>query len=585
MGIDAPDVLLTELQRIDGKGYKAYKDIAGEYDFQDYRLFIDHVQGDPFATPSRIRVRVDRTAAGFPEETTANRSRSVAFRDFLIRRFHEGCCRFARGDRGIGESGRILIDSPGQQILERSALIINDAFVEARFFMGLPAIGRRISGRDAEAMFFSELPRIVSSALFFKSMVQDALHRHLCCAEDADAMRNWLAQERLVGFVADGSILPRMSGVDDHPLDNAVPFTVREIAFRMGMNLPNAGRIYGMGIPEGVTLIVGGGYHGKSTLLDALELGIYNHIPGDGRERAVSSPKSVKIRSFDGRSIEKTNISTFISNLPHQKDTIAFSTRNASGSTSQAAAIIESVEMGARVLLLDEDTSATNFMIRDHRMQQLVARENEPITPFVDKVRQLYTEKGISTVLVMGGSGDYFSVADQVIRMTEYLPSDVTAEAARIARSDPAQRITEGGDAFGEITRRIPEAESFDPLRGGRPKMGAHGTRQIAFGRTDIDLADLDQLVHISQTRAIGYAIDYARRYMDGNRTLREVVERVVADIEKDGLDVLVPYIMGELAVFRGIELASAINRMRTLKVKQWKGKDQKPEAGSQKPE
>lgn len=572
MGVSGQSTLKSELRRIDGKGYKAYKDIAGEYEFDHFRLCIDHVQGDPFAAPSRIRVRVPRKAAGFAEDTTANRSRAIALRDFLTRQFHARSRQFAKGRRGIGKSGQIAIDAPGQQILERSAMVVTDAFVEARFFMGLPAFGRKISGKDADAMFFSELPEIVHAALFFENLDSAALYKHIKTAEDADSARGQLKASGLIAFVADGSLLPRKSGIDEKPMnrDEAVLFYAPATACRVRLTLPNAGTVEGMGIHEGVNVIVGGGYHGKSTLLDALELGIYNHIPGDGRELVVSLENSVKIRACDGRSIEKTNISPFINNLPFNKDTAAFSTTNASGSTSQAANIIEAVEIGAGALLLDEDTSATNFMIRDHRMQQLVAKDREPITPFIDKVRQLYTENGISTVLVMGGSGDYFSMADHVICMTRYLPHDVTDQARQIAEADPSNRAAEGGQRFGEVSDRYPVADSFDPFRkNGKLKIAAHGTREITFGRTDIDLADLEQLVDPSQTRAIGNAIHYARTYMKEEMSLKAIVERVKADIESRGIDILVPYVMGDLAGFRPMELAAAINRMRTLKVKQ----------------
>jgi predicted ABC-class ATPase len=325
-----------------------------------------------------------------------------------------------------------------------------------------------------------------------------------------------------------------------------------------------------MGIPEGVTLIVGGGYHGKSTLLNALELGIYNHIPGDGRELVVTVPGTTKIRAADGRSIAKTDISPFIDNLPFAKDTRAFSTENASGSTSQAANIVEAVEAGAGVLLLDEDTSATNFMIRDRRMQQLVSKDKEPITPFIDRVRQLYEDKGVSTVLVMGGSGDYFSVADHVIQMTDYVPHDVTEQARRIAKTFATGRLEEGGRCFGEITPRMPLPKSINPFKGrNRIKISAGGPREIIFGRTRIDFGDVEQVVDISQTRALGHAILYARKYMDGQRPLKQVIELVLKDLDRAGLDILTPYVTGDLARFRGIELAAVINRMRTLRVKQ----------------
>lgn len=563
--------LQAALQRIDGKGYKAYKGIAGEYRFDGYRLLVDHVQGDPFAAPSRVRIRVNRAVAGFPPDTTDGISRTVALNDFLTRRFFAACRQLARGRRGTGKSGLITIDEPVQEILARSAMRVTDGVVEARFFMGLPAVGRGISGRDAHAMFFQELPRIVAAALVLENLDRSELYRHLKTAEDADRLRDQLGGRQLVGFVADGASLPRASGIDARPLAGKQSILFRSPdELRTRIHLPNRGEVSGMGIPEGVTLIVGGGFHGKSTLLNALELGIYNHIPGDGRELVVARPRAVKIRAADGRHVEKTDISPFINNLPMKKDTRAFSTANASGSTSQAANIAEAIETGAEVLLLDEDTSATNFMIRDLRMQRLVAKDKEPITPFVDKVGQLYAERGISTVLVMGGSGDYFPVADRIIQMTDYLPCDVTRRAHEIAAACETARVNEGGSAFGDIRRRIPLVEAFNPHRENhRVKIGAPRQNEILFGRSIVDLGDVEQLVDISQTRAMGFAIAYATRFMDGRRTLREIVDLVVRDIDEGGLDILPPYLMGDLACFRGIDLAAAINRMRTLTVKQ----------------
>ena len=567
----ASDDLRSDLRRINGKGYKAYKDIRGAYRFPQYQLFIDHVQGDPFASPSRVRARVDRKLAGFGPDTTSNPSRIVAICDYLTRQFHWSCMRLARGNRGTGKSGLITIDRPVQEILERSSMVINDRFVEARFFVGLPAKGRRISGRDAEAMLCEELPAIVDASLLEKNLDLQALLGHITSSEDADILRAKLDQLGLVAFVADGALLPRASGIDPGPLaqGSAIRFRSPE-SLRVDVALPNRGKVSGMGIPRGVTLIVGGGYHGKSTLLNAIELGIYNHVPGDGRELVVTVPEAMKIRAADGRSIVRTDISPFINNLPFGRETSAFSTENASGSTSQAANIAEAIEAGATVLLLDEDTSATNFMIRDHRMQQLVSKDKEPITPFIDKVRNAYEDRGVSTILVMGGSGDYFSVADQVIQMTDYSPLDVTERAHAIAQTGDADRLQEGGEGFGEITSRIPLPDSFNPFRrGDRLKISVPRLREIIFGRTSIDLWDVGQIVDISQTRAIGHAIFYATRYMDGKKTLAEVTRLVEENIDREGLDALVPFLTGDLARFRGIELAASINRMRTLRMKQ----------------
>ena len=563
--------LNEKLVRIHGHGYKAYKEIKGEYHFPVFTLYIDHVQGDPFATPSRMRVRVNRKTSGFPPEFSLNKSRKVALCDYLTRIFYKNCHTYSRGNRGTGKSGLIVVDRPGQEVLESTAMLVCEQWIEARFFMGLPAKGRRIAGKDAAIMFFKELPQIVQASLFLNRLNVTALETHLHTAEDADALRKALDGSDLVGFVANGALLPRSSGIDPTPLaeERAVRFRSPG-ALQKDILLPNRGGITGMGIPRGVTLIVGGGYHGKSTLLTALELGVYNHLPEDGREMVVTVADAVKIRAFDGRNVARTDISPFINNLPFEKDTTCFSTKNASGSTSQAANISEALEIGARVLLLDEDTSATNFMIRDHRMQLLVAKEMEPITPFIDKVRQLYDEKGVSTVLVMGGSGDYFSVAHQVIQMTAYVPEDVSQTAHHIAATQASGRRKEGGNTFGSLKERKPVPESFDSRHGKhRLKISAPRIDEILFGRSFIDIGDVDQIVHISQTRGIGHALNYAIRYMDGKRTLKEIVNRVISDINDRSLDILTPYVTGDIARFRPFELAAAINRLRTLKVVQ----------------
>ena len=563
------------LNRIDGKGYPVYKDIRGVYEFAGFFLLVDHVQGDPFATPSRLRVRVPQTVARYPPDTYEPHSGNVALADFLTRAFDAACSQLSRTGRsvarrrGSGKSGLMAIDRPGQQVLERSSVLVDEEAVETRFVVGLPAAGRRVLGRQAVAVLCDDLPRAVESALRFEANNRAALYRHLQAAEDADHLRSLLAGRGLVAFVADGALLPRRSGVDDRPLrQGAVPFQSPP-SLSVEFELPNAGPVSGLGIPAGVTLIVGGGYHGKSTLLNALERGVYNHIPDDGRELVVTDDGAVKIRAEDGRSVAGVDISPFIGTLPNGADTRRFSTANASGSTSQAANIVEALEAGARVLLVDEDTAATNFMIRDHRMQELIAKEREPITPFIDKVRQLYDEHGVSTVLVMGGSGDYFDVADTVIAMDAYLPRDVTGQAQAIAARYQAERRPEGGDRFGAVTARVPLAKSLDPSKGRREvKISARGVKTILFGKNEIDLSAVEQLVDPSQLNAIGQALYYARqRYMDGGRTLPEILDAVIADLDHEGLDVLDRRSVGDLARFRRYELAAALNRLRTLRV------------------
>lgn len=564
-----PSHLEERLAAIDGRDYGHYQRILGRYDFDGFSLKIQQIPKDPYAPPHtgiyRIQVRRDdRRVIALPTES---KTRRIASADYLARRFFHASRRICGTRHGTGYGGLITIDPPGQAILERSSVVITDEMIEVRCFVGLPAEGRRILAKIAVCMLLQALPEIVADCLLDQNADYRSLHRHVETAEDADFLRRELDAMGLVAFIANGSLLPRESGTSDSPMDAAstIPFLAPD-ALTREITLPHAGTINGMGIPRGITLITGGGYHGKSTLLGALETGIYNHIPGDGRERCVSNARSVKVRAYSGRPVANTDISAFIRNLPFQKDTTSFCTTNASGSTSQAATIMEAIESGAEVLLMDEDTCAANFIIRDHKMQQLVSREDEPITPFIDRVRPLFTQKNISTVLVLGGVGDYFDVADHVIQVKPYQPVDVTEKAHAIASRFPADRRVEGRSDPFRIGARVPMAESLDPLNlYGKKRIVAMDVHRLNYGKQTIDLTDLEQLMERSQTRAIGYAMEYAKNHMDGRTALPEIVQRVIADIEENGLDVLTARISGHLAQFRGIELAFAFNRLRGL--------------------
>ena len=576
--------LQRHLRQLDNRGYKAYKDIQGNYEFSEFTLIIDYVQGDPFASPSKFRVRVPPNIAQIPRELFNSRSREIALRDYLTRQFDRAAHSIS-SKRGTGKSGLIAVTRFGQEVLERtSAFIISSntsdiedlGGVELRFAVGLPAAGRSILGRQAAEMLCEDIPQIVSNSLKYANLNAAECRRHVETVEDADWLRQQLAQNGLVAFVADGSILPRRSGVDNSPLlNNAVAFQSPP-SLKVEFNCPNRGLISGMGIPAGITLIVGGGYHGKSTLLRAIELGVYNRIPGDGREFVVTNPAAVKIRAEDGRSVAGVDISPFINHLPQGRDTAQFYTENASGSTSQAANIIEALEIVASseedlvpVLLVDEDTAATNFMIRDRRMQELIAKDKEPITPFIDKVKLLYADCGVSTLLVMGGSGDYFDVADTVIAMENFIADDVTEKAKEIAINYSISRAAEGGEIFGESTQRVPIPASLDPSLGRRDvRVKVRDVDELAFGTEEIDLGAIEQIVDRGQLRAIAAAMVYAKQqYMDGKRTLSEIIDLVMADIEAQGMDILSPFPEGDFAMFRRFELAAVINRIRSLSV------------------
>jgi predicted ABC-class ATPase len=566
--------LRAELLALDGRGYKAYKSAEGLYRDPDVDFALDHAQGDPFADPSRVRVELTATQAGFPAWAWSTRDRRRATADFLNRTFHARARRATRS-LGSGRSGDILVLRPGQEVLARTSVeVASDGAVTARFRIGLPARGRRILGRAAADLVDAAV-NAARGALFHHALDQDGLRLHVETVEDAVALRAQLDLEGLVAFVADGAILPRRSGVDDRPLLGAavVPFASPP-SLRRTLRAPNAGPVPGMAIPIGITLIAGGGYHGKSTLLRALERGIYDHVPGDGRERVVTLPTAAKVRAEDGRRVAGVDISNFIAGLPDGSDTTNFDTENASGSTSQAAHIVESLEAGARVLLLDEDTSATNFMIRDARMQRLVASRDEPITPFIDRARPLFEEEGVSTILVVGGSGDYFDIADHVLVMRGYRPQELTAEARRIARDLPGARLPVR-EPWRPLSPRLLEPTTLDPASRGRPALiRIHSRDRVQYGEERVELGGLEQLVEVAQTRAIAYTL--ARVHESGRkgegkpaprRPLALVVREALHEIEASGLAAVHPHEIGELAWFRPIELAGFLNRLRSVRV------------------
>ena len=559
--------LKKQLQRIDGKGYKAYKDIKGRYDFKSFTVSIDHVQGDPFAAPSRVSINIPMAIAGLPEEFWQADVRRYALEDYIARCVKKAINTSILGHRGSGCSGLIAIDTSGQQILRRNNIIITKENVDARIVMGLPANGRRVAGQQAIQMFFDELPVIVDKALHFKNLAADKLAQHVESAEDQHSLREQLASEKLVAFVANDSVLPRLSGINDEPLTKDVIHFKSPASLEREINLPNAGSVKGLGIPEGVTLIVGGGFHGKSTLLHALERGVYSHIPGDGREQVVTRPTAVKVRAEDGRVISKVNISPFIDRLPFGRDTRQFTTENASGSTSQAANIIEAIDCDTDLLLIDEDTCATNFMIRDERMQALVSQDKEPITPLVYRIRELYDTLGISSVIVMGGSGDYFDIADTVIMMDSYQPKDVTSEARQLAH-DRNHKTPDNLDSLPKFTRttqRKPGPKTLDPSRRNRDvKIDTKDLHTLLYGEHRIDLSLVEQLIDIGQTRAIGLMIHrYATHYRKTGNTMTDGLRQLIKDVEEKGLDTISPYKVGNLALPRLHELAAAINRIR----------------------
>lgn len=563
------DDLKRQLAQIDHKGYKAYKVLEGVYEFGAYRLAIDHVQGDPFATPSRVRL-LYQNGNNIPQEYFCTRARKTAAEDFLLRRLHRSL-RAASGDgrKGSGKSGLITACRVGQEVLERTAVLLSRETIEVRIEVGFPAYGRTIAAKELEEILFTMLPAAAKQAFAICPDLERGLAKAVYLADDQEYIRGELEKRDLVSFVADGSVLPRESGISQHPMKDAVPFHSPE-SLAVTLDLPHRGRLRGMGIRRGVTVVVGGGYHGKSTLLKAIERGVYNHIAGDGREYVITDSTAFKLRAEEGRCIRQEDISMFISHLPSRADTVRFSTENASGSTSQAANTIEALACGSRLLLIDEDTSATNFMVRDERMAQLVADEKEPITPFIRRVRSLYEQQGVSTVLVVGSSGAYLSVADTVIQMDCYEARDVTEKAAKLISGE----MVKEGKGVGKVVSAFARGDAaaadgrlgYGVRRQRIEKMRVHGWDTLSLDRTEIDLRYLEQIVDETQTAALGYILQYILEHLaDGRKNAAVLAREASEKLQKDGLISMIPknYGAGAPAYVREQEILAGLARYR----------------------
>lgn len=551
------DDLRALLLRIDGGSYGGYKRARGSWLGARVDVGLDHVQGDPFAAPSVVRLRVHDH--GFSEDVTRPGPHQVALCDLLLRRFARAARAIER--RGSGKSGEVRVDVGGAAMLARSGCAFVDDALEVRIRVGLPARGRRVMGRAAVSLLLDALPR-ATEAVRSEAVSRDEVLRWRRSALDHAVLIEQLDAAGLVAFIADGSVLPRSSGVDDAPLEGAIPL---EAPASLSVELHDAegNPVRGLGVPKGVTLIAGAGFHGKSTLLQAIAEGVSPHIPGDGRERVATVRSAMKLRSEDGRAVTGVDVRPFINALPGTRDTARFDTADASGSTSLAAAIVESIEAGSRALLFDEDTCATNLLVRDARMQALVERDT--ITPLVDRVQPLATELDVSTVLVVGGSGDYLDVADTVIAMDEFRPLDASARARAVCAALPSQRSTSRSQASWSGPARVPVPSSLQPAtRTGRTKVRAHGLRDLCYGDDTIALDGLEQLVDPSQVRMLGVLLEWASRQRPG-ATIAELARRAVCAAENDGL-----YGMRsspELAAVRPEDVAAALNRLRGLKL------------------
>lgn len=600
--------LTSHLHAIDGRSYAAYKAIVGRYRSPlGWVLYIDRIQPDPYAPPTAIRVvlplaltgadarltgtdahltetdshltganetltEANKPLTGTNEHLTTSPTRAVALRDYLARTLRE-----------LLKGQAISIAPAGQEILERSSVNLHETwqddfstpafnapgpYLELRLRWSLPAFGREIAGRQAARNLNLDLARAIASLDLRESELGAEAWKHCQVAEDHAALQEILVERGWVAFLADGANLARRSGVSQLPLEGGVPLTAPE-TLAQTVQLPHAGVVRGTAIPAGVTVIAGGGYHGKSTLLNAIARGIYPHIPGDGRELVASVPEAMAVRAADGRAVTGVDLRPFISHLPgRDADPAQFTTANASGSTSQAASIMESLELWGQpaqaALLLDEDTCATNLLIRDQRMRALVSSEREPITPLVDRIRALHRERGISTLIVMGGSGDYLDVADQVLIMDSYRLVDATAQARQVCASQP--RVDTSLPDFPLPAQRLPQ--SPEAKRRGPSRTRALGTQRLVLDRHEVDVADVSGLVDEGQALAAAWALRaLLERHFDGRTSLSQALAQVAKRLDDVGLDALGEAHPAFLVRPRLVDVGAAVNRLRSLQV------------------
>lgn len=572
------------LVSIDHRGYPAYKSTQGAYDFGAYVLSIDHVQGDPFASPSNVSISIAHQKAGYPAESFGSPWRKTALEDYLVRQFHQEIARYNFKAKGSGKSGLIATSHPGPEILPRTACECTEKGITARFEVGFPANGRTINSGELIKIFFDFLPKCIQQVFFYRSRKPAEVKAVIDLADDQQYIRKQLLEQNLVSFVADGAVLPRESGVSSRPMSGTGSVAFQSPAsLQVTMDLPHKGSISGMGIPKGITLIVGGGYHGKSTLLKALEAGVYNHIAGDGREYVITDRTAMKLRAEDGRSVRNVDISLFINDLPNRKDTKNFSTEDASGSTSQAANVVEGIEAGSRVFLIDEDTSATNFMVRDDLMQKIISRDKEPITPFIERARDLYEKAGISTVMVAGSSGAYFYIADTIIQMDHYKPLDITENTKKYCAGYGAEPIHSAPDfaipAKGRkltaiqakpVSAAAPKGRYGRDNRGGgrddRIKTKVFGKDSLQVGKETVDMRFVEQLIDSEQTAALAQMLRYCvENQLLERYPLTKIVELIQEKVKKEGLTALDSHSYGAMGLClpRPQEIFACLNRYR----------------------
>ncbi len=576
--------LKTQIESIADQPYRHIRKLNGSYKFPGFDFRFIRIQGSPGANPASIaEITVPVKATGFPDLFMAKSIYRIAMADFIIRRFKLGIDRIAKQNRGRDGSGSFYTIEFSQKMLQRDCILFVDNDIELRFIFSLPAKGSgggQFDAGQAWLMFEKELTAMVDFALYYKNYDQASrqlLDRYLDVQHKREQIKNYLQKNGLTVFINNGAILPRQSGIDDRPAigKNIVPFQ-SPMSCQVDIPISDTEVIQGMAIKEGITCITGGGYHGKSTLLQAIIAGVYAHIPDDGREYIVTREDAVFIRAEEGRSIRNVYISAFIGMLPNGMNTEQFSTDNASGSTSQAAMIVESLEAGSNLLLFDEDSCATNLMLRDELIAKVMSSTQEPIKPLYNSLRSLWCQYHVSMIFVVGGLGRFLQKADTCLLMDNYQCQDITAKV----REELGEIKNEIQHKIKFSSQRYLASDNFDPAYINqrlnkqipkRIKSLRNAPRQLEYGMDLINLEALPQLIEASQILAIGYCLLRLKKAMEhqGSKThtIKYWLDWLYQQLERHGLCFLQPEYPGLLSLPRRNEVAAAINRTRSLKV------------------
>ena len=572
------------IQSISDHPFQSIRKLTGNFQFPLFSFNFIKIQGSPGANPASIAtVKVSLADSELPGKFLDSSVSRLAVADFLIRRFNQGIAKYARQNRGKDGSGSFHTIEFGQKMLKRDSVLFSEQAIELRFIFSLPAKGSgggRFDAEQAWLMFEQELTVIVEYTLYYKAYDQASkklLQQYLDIQYNRQYIKHFMEQNSLCVFINNGARLPRISGVDDRPVLGADIISFQSPALtQIEIPLSSGNIILGMAIKEGITCITGGGYHGKSTLLQAILSGVYAHIPGDGREYIVTREDAVFIRAEEGRSIRNVNISPFISQLPNGVSTEQFSSDNASGSTSQAASIIESIESGSRFLLFDEDTCATNLLFRDELIKKVVDPANEPITPLYSTVRSIWKQHGVSMIFVVGGLGSFLQKADTCLLMDNYQCMDITNKVrevlGNVAEETPVR--------FSFDVRRYLSTDNFAPSYinnrlkkqlSKRIKNLRNAPRQLEYGMDLINLEALPQIVEAPQLLSVGYCLLILHQEMQKQKNEAQTIEYwlqwLYKKLDQQGLSFLQPDYPGTLSLPRKYEIAAAINRTRSLKI------------------